>query len=495
MSEEPSASASSSSKKIKSGRTPEQQAARDARKAAKLAAKVEAEGSSNSNAAVADIQPVQKESTAIIDEEGEGEGESSKKRKRVVVQDGEELEIDINLAAPLSKAELRLQRKKLKRGEESKPIKREYEKPNKPSKASKESQKEDGEGGDGDDEKKDGSGIVNGVGTKRQNSIWIGNLAFKTTLESLTQFFENGITSNGGQGNGSITRINMPKKNSRDGYAQNKGFAYVDFKTPELQALAVDLSEKFFEGRKVLIKKGDDHAPTPNARTPKPLSTKAEDLGSLGSSKRPETSSLYMGNLPFDATELGIRDLIEENAKPREEPQTQTQIQEGDYGNNAEEEVYIGERGGKKSGLKKVRLGAFEDTGRCKGFAFLDFISSRHAKVALANRKNHYFNGRRLTVEFASEEAAKRSGGNRNKPILNNNKPKKFYESTNQEQGESTANGGAEEEEGGTSEKRNDKRGKKWEVTGRPRPGAALAMAKRENVGIVEGEGQKITFD
>ncbi|WWC72616.1 uncharacterized protein I206_106578 [Kwoniella pini CBS 10737] len=457
MSEE----ASSSTKKVKSGRTPEQQAARDARKAAKLASKAEA-------SAQEPVITTNDESAIVSPPNEETEGESSNKRKRVV-QDGEELEIDVNMAAPLSKAELRLQRKKAKRGEESKPVKREYEKPNKPSKESK-----DGEDKTSGDEGGD-KPIVNGVGGKRQNSIWIGNLAFKTTVESLTQFFENGITENGGMGNGSITRINLPKKNSRDGYAQNKGFAYVDFKTPELQSLAVDLSEKFFEGRKVLIKKGDDHSATPNARTPKPLSTKAEDLGS--SSKRPETSSIYMGNLPFDATELAIRDLVELNAVEREGAET--------------EEGYetIGERGGKKSGLKKVRLGAFEDTGRCKGFAFLDFLSSRHAKVALANRKNHYFNGRRLTVEFASEEAAKRSGG-RSKPQTD--KPRKFYENTNQA---AEGDQGDAEGEGEVVEKKNDKRGKKWEVTGRPRPGAALAMAKRENVGIVEGSGQKITFD
>ncbi len=42
-----------------------------------------------------------------------------------------------------------------------------------------------------------------------------------------------------------------------------------------------------------------------------------------------------------------------------------------------------------------------------------------------------------------------------------------------------------------------DTRGRKWEVSGRPRPGAALAMAKRENVAIVAGgvTGKKITFD
>lgn len=37
-------------------------------------------------------------------------------------------------------------------------------------------------------------------------------------------------------------------------------------------------------------------------------------------------------------------------------------------------------------------------------------------------------------------------------------------------------------------------KGQKWKQTGRPRPGAALAMAKRENIAIVEGQGKKIVF-
>ena len=40
-----------------------------------------------------------------------------------------------------------------------------------------------------------------------------------------------------------------------------------------------------------------------------------------------------------------------------------------------------------------------------------------------------------------------------------------------------------------------DTRGKKWETAGRAAPGAALAAAKREKVGIVEGTGSKIVFD
>lgn len=36
-------------------------------------------------------------------------------------------------------------------------------------------------------------------------------------------------------------------------------FAYVDFATPELQDIGVALSETFFEGRKLLIKKGQSY--------------------------------------------------------------------------------------------------------------------------------------------------------------------------------------------------------------------------------------------
>lgn len=43
---------------------------------------------------------------------------------------------------------------------------------------------------------------------KRQNSVWVGNLAFKTTAQSLRQFFD---------GCGEITRIHMPMKLSSGG--------------------------------------------------------------------------------------------------------------------------------------------------------------------------------------------------------------------------------------------------------------------------------------
>lgn len=99
---------------------------------------------------------------------------------------------------------------------------------------------------------------------------------------------------------------------------------------------------------------GDDHSATAEARTPKPPTVIAGTLPKKN--KHSESATLFVGNLPFDATELGLRDLVEANASGPEEPKAaDDQTEEGPR------------RGGKKSGLKKVRLGQFEDTGRCKG--------------------------------------------------------------------------------------------------------------------------------
>jgi RNA recognition motif-containing protein len=50
----------------------------------------------------------------------------------------------------------------------------------------------------------------------RQNSVWVGNLSFKTTVESLKAFFD---------GVGEITRVHMPTKASAGGpvKSENRG--------------------------------------------------------------------------------------------------------------------------------------------------------------------------------------------------------------------------------------------------------------------------------
>lgn len=155
--------------------------------------------------------------------------------------------------------------------------------------------------------------------------------------------------------------------------------------------LAIGLSERPLEGRRLLIKRGDDHAPKPDARTPKTLPSgpgTAPEI--LLRQKNPESATLFIGNLPFDVTEEELRDLVEDNATDQfvipDVPAEGEGVEEGDEEeekNGADEDEEEGEgkgegdedeaepaqptRGGKRSGLIKTRVAQFEDTGRCKG--------------------------------------------------------------------------------------------------------------------------------
>ena len=103
----------------------------------------------------------------------------------------------------------------------------------------------------------------------RQNSVWVGNMSFKTQQEDLRRFFSDVD---------GITRVNMPTKAPAGPgmKPENRGcvslslwyicalltlycrFAYVDFATVEAKTAAIALSEKPLLGRKLLIKDGTD---------------------------------------------------------------------------------------------------------------------------------------------------------------------------------------------------------------------------------------------
>jgi hypothetical protein len=158
------------------------------------------------------------------------------------------------------------------------------------------------------------------------------------------------------------------------------------------------------------------------------------------------------------------------------------------------------------------------------------------------NRHNHTLRGRRLNLQFASEEATKRSGAAKKKAREAEERegmrkprhaggfgagagaggrppkrPRYFEENEGGEEGgyeaRTAGNAGPADyasekgaaariaamvsgggEDAPAPERRSGPK-PKWEQAGRPRPGAALAMAKREKVGIVASEGNKITFD
>jgi RNA recognition motif-containing protein len=84
---------------------------------------------------------------------------------------------------------------------------------------------------------------------------------------------------------------------------------------------------------------------------------------------------LYVGNLPFSADESAVRSLFEQNERKVEE----------------------------------VKLITDRDTGRPRGFGFVEMGSSEHAADAIRDLNGHTLDGRQLNVN----EARERSGGDR----------------------------------------------------------------------------------
>ncbi|KAF9782735.1 hypothetical protein BJ322DRAFT_1072274 [Thelephora terrestris] len=362
---------------------------------------------------------------------------------------------------------------------------------------------------------------------KRQNSVWIGNLAYKTTAVMLKNFFE-GLE---------VTRIHMPMKTPPSGAGPmvNSGFAYVDFATPDAKVTAITLSERNLEGRRLLIKDGEDFAGRPTTITtntegiattttePSTLRSAAPKTGLtkiahkiLAAQKQPPGPTLFFGNLGFEATEDSIRQLLEAHRKkPTETPSHNDDEESSDNGREDGGEAKVKPKGNgprkEDKWLRKIRMGTFEDSGKCKGWAFADFTSTEHATSALINPRNHSLDGRKLTVEYASPDAVRRGGGPRGESGDYKHKTFKGRDGPGKVR-KPRSDGHIEREpkpaagqltEGGERElervERKLKRGSGFERASsrrgeRPKPGAALALAQRGTAAILPSQGQKITF-
>ncbi len=86
---------------------------------------------------------------------------------------------------------------------------------------------------------------------------------------------------------------------------------------------------------------------------------------------------LYVGNLPFDTNESQLRALFQE--------------------------------GGRQ--VSDVKIITDRDTGRPRGFAFVEMASQADAEAAVGALNGREFGGRALTVNEAREQAPRRSGG------------------------------------------------------------------------------------
>ncbi|KAJ5114632.1 hypothetical protein NUU61_000391 [Penicillium alfredii] len=170
--------------------------------------------------------------------------------------------------------------------------------------------------------------------------IWIGNLSFSVTKDDLRRF----LTSNCSFADTTITRIHLPKGVEKYGRPQNKGFAYVDFSTQAALQEALGLSEHLLTGRRVLIK---------NAKSFEGRPEKSRDHGgnAAGSAAKPghaPSRRIFVGNLGFDVSKEAM-------------------------------EEHFGQCGT----LANVHMATFQDTGKCKGYAWVEFEDLAAAEAAV----------------------------------------------------------------------------------------------------------------
>ncbi|KAK4104609.1 RNA-binding domain-containing protein [Parathielavia hyrcaniae] len=259
---------------------------------------------------------------------------SSKKRKSAVP----EIEVDLSLPEPPSKKARRLLRK-------GKTL------PAKPTSDDEDDSKtpEDGK-----------AGAVKDGKTKKERSphgVWIGNLRFTVTKAELRKWL---VENSGGViTEESITRVHMPATKTAAGPGpkkanpENRGFAYVDFSSFEANVAAIALSETEWNGRKLLIKDSKNFEGRPKKEEPEAATADGTGKGAASSGAKDAPASqgctkIFVGNLSFNTTEDDLRAHFERCGK-----------------------------------IRWVKVAAFEDSGKCKGYGWVNFEDAEAAAWAV----------------------------------------------------------------------------------------------------------------
>ena len=301
----------------------------------------------------------------------------SKKRTRNDVLSSPELEVDVLAAEPPSKKALR----KAKKSKDVRP-------PDSPTDATnaKDASTSAQEASPIDKQSK--------PSTKSNQGVWIGNLPWTLNKSGLKNFLSQNLDS----GERYISRVHMPLP-SRASVAvsnqsrkpQNKGFAYIDFTSREAHAQALTLTEKLLSGRRLLIKDANSFE---RRREP----TRVEAAMKSTQPSKHLKPRIFVGNLGFDT---------------RKEDLT----------------AHFGQCGE----VADSHVATFEDSGKCKGYAWIEFMRHEDAEAAVrgwvnignqqdaqASKEEHgeaiaqpqkwwtkKLQGRVLRIEFAEDKVAR----------------------------------------------------------------------------------------
>ena len=199
--------------------------------------------------------------------------------------------------------------------------------------------------------------------------IWIGNLPWSASKLDLRNFLVSDTTIT----DDAITRIHMPTPKDSTATlrspakALNKGFAYVDFSNQTTLDHALSLSESFLTGRRVLIKDS-------RSFEGRPAKPKEEQDTITSSSTKPPSKRIFVGNLAFDATKEGIK-----------------------------------EHFSKCGEVLDVHIATFEDSGKCKGYGWVEFDTIDAGQAAVRGWVDFYQNQDQNNDQGLSEQEEEQS--------------------------------------------------------------------------------------
>lgn len=188
---------------------------------------------------------------------------------------------------------------------------------------------------------------------------FVKNLSFSVSDDDIKKFFEKC---------GTVERVNV-LKNFQTG--RSKGVAFVRFSDEASLQKALGLSGQDFEGRSIYVEKTipKDERPAGGNRTG------GNRRNDSQKERDPDSTSVFVGNLSYQTTEDGLRQLFSECGA-----------------------------------IKEVRI-ATDPSGGSRGFAHVDFEAPESVQEAV-QKSGFELDGRQIRVDFSNKR--REGGGNNN---------------------------------------------------------------------------------
>lgn len=191
------------------------------------------------------------------------------------------------------------------------------------------------------------------------NTVYVGGLSWGVDEAALKEYFSH-------YGDISSVRI-ITDSNS----GKSKGFGYVDFVEKSSATASLELNETEWEGRTVKVNYSQPKADRGAAAGGAPKRVFNDELSA-------PSQTLFVGNLPFSATEDQVWEIF------------------GEYGK-----------------VSSVRLPTDKEDGRPKGFGYVEFLSQEDASKACEAGRGAglEIDGRQLRLDFSTPRPPREEGG------------------------------------------------------------------------------------